>query len=200
MIRLFLLALCGFSLFSCSLTYHSEEPQVSHIPELVFSDARFVSYEDGKVSMILNASLLEQYQDDSALYGSQIHFTTYNKEGKLSSEGSSQMISADSSQKMYSLLGDVEIESLEEDVILKTDSIRWDGRTEQLITGGSDTISIRKGKNQGASEREADEAREGASSRIEMEGSGFSASGITMDFQFTGPVAGTIYTSPKEEE
>ena len=110
------------------------------------------------------------------------------------------MISADSSQKMYSLLGDVEIESFEEDVILKTDSISWDGRTEQLITGGSDTISIRKGKNQGASEREADEAREGASSRIEMEGSGFSASGVTMDFQFTGPVAGTIYTSPKEEE
>lgn len=200
MTRFFLLVLCVFSLFSCSLTYHSEEPQVSHIPELVFSDARFVSYEDGTVSMILDAYHLEQYQDDSALYGSLVHFTAYNKEGELSAEGSSQMISADSSRKMYSLLGDVEIESFEENVILKTDSISWDGRAEQLVTGSSDTISIRRGKDEEASEGETDETREGSSSRVEIEGSGFSASGVTMGFQFTGPVTGTIYTSSEEEE
>lgn len=200
MIRFFLLVLCGFFFFSCSLTYHSEEPQVSHIPELVFSDARFVSYEEGKVSMILEATLLEQYQDDSALYGSQVYFTTYNKEGEVSAEGQSQVISANSSRKKYSLLGNVEIESFEDDVIIKTDSISWDGRSEQLITGSSDTISIKKGKSETASENEVSEKTEGSSNRIEMEGSGFSASGLTMKFQFTGPVVGTIYTSKEEKE
>lgn len=200
MIRFFLLVLCGFFFFSCSLTYHSEEPQVSHIPELVFSDARFVSYEEGKVSMILEATLLEQYQDDSALYGSQVYFTTYNKEGEVSAEGQSQVISANSSRKKYSLLGDVEIESFEDDVIIKTDSISWDGRSEQLITGSSDTISIKKGKSETSSENEVSEKTEGSSNRIEMEGSGFSASGLTMKFQFTGPVVGTIYTSKEEKE
>ena len=173
---------------------------MSHIPELVFSDARFVSYDEGRVSMILETSLLEQYQNDSALYGSQVHFTTYNEEGELSAEGSSQMISANSSQKLYSLLGDVEIESFEENMIVRTDSISWDGRTEQLVTGSTDTISIKKGTSEESPKTGAGEKKEGSSNRIEMEGSGFSASGLTMSFQFTGPVAGTIYSSKKEKE
>lgn len=214
MARSFLLGLWALCLFSCSLTYQSEDPDVSHVPELVFSDAHFVSYEDGKVSIVLEAGVLEQYQDHSALYGSQIRFASYDKEGKLSAEGRSQMISANSSDKLYSLLGGVEIESFEEDVLFQAESISWDGRSEQLVTGTADIMHLTKGSRlqedggleaaENAGLAEANNAGPtvaqnaegaGSSTRIEMEGSGFSASGITMSFQFSGPVSGTIHTS-----
>lgn len=191
MFRFLLLIFCGFSLFSCSLTYDSEEPQVSHIPELVFSDARFVSYEDGRISMMLETALLEQYQEDSSFYGSQVRFITYNKDGDKSAEGHCQMISANDGEDIYSLLGSVEIESFEENVLLQAESVSWNGQTEQLITGNSETISIRKGNSE-------EEGR--SSNKIEMKGRSFSASGLTMEFQFAGPVSGTISTSNEKEE
>ncbi len=185
--RFFLLFLWGIFLCSCSLTYQSEEPEVAHIPELVFSDARYMRYQEGKVSLVLEAAHLEQYQEDDALYGSQVHFSTYNDEGMLSAEGSSQLISADSSSEVYALLGQVEIKSFEENLILQAQSLHWNGKTEQLVTGASDILEIKKGTAEGESD----------STSIELTGTGFSASNVTMDFQFTGPVSGTIYTTTK---
>ena len=193
--RLFLLVLGSLFLFSCSLTYKSEEPDVTHVPELVFSNARYVSYQEGKVSMVLDADILEQYQNDGALYGSQVFFTTYNKEGELSAEGRSQMISANNSDELYALLGQVEIQSFEEDLVIKADSLSWDGKAEQLVTGALDTIELKKN-----SKAEAVSSQDGeqSSSRMELTGTGFSASGSTMDFQFTGAVSGKIYTNKTE--
>ena len=192
--RLLILALGSLSLFSCSLTYKSEEPDVTHVPELVFSNARYVSYQEGKVSMVLDADILEQYQNDGALYGSQVFFTTYNKEGELSAEGRSQMISANNSDELYALLGQVEIQSFEEDLVIKADSLSWDGKMEQLVTGALDTIELKKNNNGESSSQNGGTA----SSRMELTGTGFSASGSTMDFQFTGAVSGKIYTNKTE--
>lgn len=183
--RFLLLFLWGIFLCSCSLTYQSEEPETTHVPELVFSDARYVRYQEGKVSLVLEAALLEQYQEDGALYGSQIHFSTYNDEGSVAAEGSCQLISADSSSELYALLGQVEIKSFEENLVLQAHSLHWNGKTEQLITGNSDALEIKRGVAEG----------EASSTSIELVGTGFSASSVTMDFQFAGPVSGIIYTT-----
>ena len=82
MARFFLLALWGLFLCSCSLNYQSEVAEVAHVPELVFSQARYVNYQEGRVSMVLEAAVLEQYQEDGALYGSQVHFSTVTVEGE----------------------------------------------------------------------------------------------------------------------
>ena len=190
MARLLLLALWGLFLCSCSLTYQSQEPEVAHVPELVFSQARYVSYQDGKVSLVLEAAVLEQYQKDGALYGSQVHFSTYNDEEKLSAEGSCQLISADSSSERYALLGQVEITSFDENLTLHTQSLSWDGKTQQLITDAQDTLELKKGTAQEAA----------PSTSIELTGSGFSASGVTGNFQFTGAVSGKIYTATAKGE
>ena len=163
---------------------------MAHVPELVFSQARYVSYQEGKVSLVLEAAVLEQYQKDGALYGSQVHFSTYNDEEKLSAEGRCQLISADSAKEQYALLGQVEITSFEENLTLHTQSLSWDGKTQQLITDTQDTLELKKGA-----------AQESApSTSIELTGSGFSASGITGNFQFTGAVSGKIYTTTAEGE
>ena len=190
MARFFLLALWGLFLCSCSLNYQSEVAEVAHVPELVFSQARYVNYQEGRVSMVLEAAVLEQYQEDGALYGSQVHFSTYNDEGKLSAEGSCQLISADSSNEQYALLGQVEIKSFEENLILQTQSLSWDGKIQQLVTGLQDTLEITRGATQ----------EEATSTSIELVGSGFSASGVTGNFQFASAVSGKIYTATTEGE
>lgn len=145
--------------------------------------------------MVLDAEILEQYQDDGALYGSQVFFTTYNKEGALSAEGHSQMISANNSDKLYALLGQVEIQSFEEDLVIKANSLNWDGKSEQLVTGALDSIELKKNNQEDASSSQDGES---SASRMELTGTGFSASGSTMDFQFTGAVSGKIYTNTTE--
>ena len=145
--------------------------------------------------MVLDADILEQYQNDGALYDSQVFFTTYNKEGELSAEGRSQMISANNSDELYALLGQVEIQSFEEDLVIQSDSLSWDGKAEQLVTGALDTIELKKNsKAEAASSQDGEQS----SSCMELTGTGFSASGSTMDFQFTGAVSGKIYTNKTE--
>lgn len=200
MVRFLLLGISIFSLVSCSLSYEVEEPQVSHIPELVFTDVEYLDYEDGMVSMMMHGKQLEQYRDDNALYGREISFSTYDQEGAVSAEGHSDMISINTSGKRYSLLGDVFVNSLEEDFALRAQSLKWDGVREQLAAGVGDAIELVRGNRQrevsfgGAARQEG-----GGTSRIEMTGIGFSASAVSRSFQFSGEVSGTIYTRKKQD-
>lgn len=202
MVRFLLLALSIFPLAACSLSYKVEEPQVSHIPELVFTDVEYLDYEDGKVSMMMKSSQLEQYRDDSALYGRAVSFSTYNQGGELSARGSSQMISVNTSDKQYSLLGDVFIDSIQDDMMVRTQSLRWDGVGEQLVSGTSDTLELVRGS-RGVDSAQQDASRQSqeaeSTSRIEMTGIGFSASAVSRSFQFSGEVTGTIYTRKKQD-
>lgn len=203
MARFLLLALSLFSLAACSLSYKVEEPQVSHIPELVFTEVEYLSYEDGTVRMQMGSSQLEQYRDDNALYGKGVSFSTYNRKGELSATGRSQMISVNTADKQYSLLGDVFIESIQEDMVVRAQALRWDGTDEQLTAGGNDTLELVRGKGaaspQEASSSAGSSQKSERSSRIEMTGIGFSASGVSRSFQFSGEVSGTIYTRKKED-
>ena len=126
----------------------------------------------------------EDYQHGKA------HAHGVNDEEKLSAEGSCQLISADSSSERYALLGQVEITSFEENLTLHTQSLSWDGKTQQLVTDVQDTLELKKGTAQEAA----------PSTSIELTGSGFSASGVTGNFQFTGAVSGKIYTATAKGE
>lgn len=200
--RFLLLALSLFPLAACSLSYKVEEPQVDHIPELVFTEVEYLSYEDGTVRMQMGSSQLEQYRDDNAFYGRDVAFSTYNREGKLTAMGRSQLISVNTADKQYSLLGDVFIDSIQDDMMVRSSSLKWDGVGEQLVSGASDTLELVRGS------RELDSAQQDASrrsqeveraSRIEMTGIGFSASAVSGSFQFSGEVSGTIYTRKKQD-
>jgi hypothetical protein len=105
------------------------------------------------------------------------------------------MISANNSDKLYALLGQVEIQSFEEDLVIKANSLSWDGKSEQLVTGALDSIELKKNNQEDASSSQDGES---SASRMELTGTGFSASGSTMDFQFTGAVSGKIYTNTTE--
>ncbi|MBQ4330917.1 MAG: LPS export ABC transporter periplasmic protein LptC, partial [Spirochaetaceae bacterium] len=149
MVRFLLLVLSVFSLAACSLSYKVEEPQVDHIPELVFTEVEYLSYEDGRVRMQMGSTQLEQYRDDNALYGKDVSFSTYNQDGDLSAQGHSQMISVNSTDQQYSFLGDVFIDSLQEDLVVRAQSLHWDGIDQQLTSGVRDTLELVRGSSSG---------------------------------------------------
>lgn len=198
MSRFFLLLTSGIFFLSCSLTYREAEPEVSHIPELIFSDAEYISYEEGKTSMVLQTNLLEQYREDSSFYASNVSFSTYTEEGELSAQGYCEMISVDSDDKHYTLLGNVVVDSIEEDMVFKAHSMQWDGKSEQLVTSSSDSINLVRGKRRWDKGGTAED-KEGADTWIEMTGVGFSSSATSVSFDFSGKVSGFIYTRKKQD-
>lgn len=195
MVRFLLLVLSVFSLAACSLSYKVEEPQVDHIPELVFTEVEYLSYEDGRVRMQMGSTQLEQYRDDNALYGKDVSFSTYNQDGDLSAQGHSQMIAVNSTDQQYSFLGDVFIDSLQEDLVVRAQSLHWDGIDQQLTSGVRDTLELVRGSSSGGDDRQDGEA----TSRIELAGTGFSASAVSRSFQFSGGVSGVIVTGKQQD-
>ena len=56
---IFLSALCG-----CSLKYGTPSYDEQNVPEFSFDDVKFNRFEDGNISMSLEAAGIEQYTDD----------------------------------------------------------------------------------------------------------------------------------------
>lgn len=185
----FFISICLF--FSCSLKYTEDEPEISGVPELVFSDSNYYSYEDGVLYSQMKADLLEQYHEETTMYGRQVTFKTYDKEGGVSAEGSCDLISSNTSSDYYMLLGDVKITSYQENISINGDSLKWNGRTEQLVSGAGETIYIEKGQ---------DANKTSELTKMDVSGSDFSASGLSGSFQFLGPVSGKIHLQQNETQ
>jgi LPS export ABC transporter protein LptC len=163
----------------CSLKY-SEDVRSAEgsVPEFVFSDADFSRYEDSKNTLSMHAKRLEQYKGGNKTYADNIQFKTRDKDGNVDTEGACGLLSSDSSQKEYSLYDGIKIYNHSRNIQIDADQLRWNGKNEQLTSGRNDTITIKK---------------EGTTIR----GSGFSASGVSNEFVFTGAVSGTVDTTDK---
>lgn len=159
------------NLLGCSLKYDVNYQDESNVPEFVFTDANFNRYEDSKKTMSLKASRLEQYSDGKSMYAKDVAFSITNKEGEVTTEGSCSLLSSDSKDERYVLYDNIEIDNKKDDLKVSADTLRWDGKTEQLTSSRTDNVTIKKGK-------------------TTMQGSGFSASGVSKKFSFTGVVTG----------
>ena len=76
--------------------------------------------------------------------------------------------------------GNIQVSSKEDNVKFYSDSLKWNAKTEQLTSGKSNTVKIEK-----------DDAT--------IYGSGFSASGVSKSFSFSGSVSGEIITKDNSE-
>jgi hypothetical protein len=90
-------------------------------------------------------------------------------------EGSCNFIGANTDSELYSLYGDIKLFSKEQNVNFFADELKWNGKTEQLVGGKSDTVRIEK-------------------DNTVIIGSGFAASGVSGNFSFSGSVSGDIET------
>ena len=163
-------------LSSCSLKYTETVHSEDKVPEFVFEDTKMIRYENRKATLEVSAASLEQYKNTNETYGKDISFISYDKDGKVETEGSCGIIYADTQKKLYELYDDIELYNAPEKVRFQASALKWNGRSEQLTSGRSDMVKIEKDD-------------------TIMRGSGFSASGISKTFSFRGNITGTIETS-----
>ena len=140
-----------------------------------------IRYESNKPTLEVSAGVLEQYKDSNSSYAKDIAFKSYDKEGKLITEGSCGLLYADTDKKIYELYDDINLYNVDEKMRFYANSLKWNERTEQLMSGRGDMVKVEKDD-------------------TVMRGSGFSASGISKTFSFKGNVVGTIETTEDEEK
>lgn len=150
------------------------------VPEFSFENATFTRTEDSKVTMEMSAARLEQYKGGNSTYAQDVEFTLYD-DGKVTTQGSCGFLGADSSAEIYNLHDDIYLDSPEKEVKVHARNLKWDGKTEQLTSGRSDSVTV-----------ETD--------TVKVIGSGFSASGVSSSFSFSGIVSGDITQEDKQEE
>lgn len=168
-------------LVSCSLKYDSPSQSEEFAPEFMFTEAQYITVEDGKTSTFLTAKTLERYKDGKATYGQNVTFKTFDKDGKAESEGKCGLLSSNSKNDTYVLYDDISITNTKEDISITADVLKWNGKSEQLTSDRNDLITVTKGK-------------------TIIQGSGFSASGISKKYSFTGTVTGIAQTDENQGE
>ncbi len=166
---------------SCSLKYSESVNVEDKVPEFIFEDTQLIRYEADQPTIEVHAERLEQYKNSSESYAQDIQFKAYDKEGNLTTEGSCGLLSADTSSKRYGLYDNITVNNLEEKMKFSAESLYWNATTEQLISGRGDMVKVEKDD-------------------ITIRGAGFSSSGISKEFSFTGNVVGNIVTKDEAEE
>ena len=176
-------SLCAACLLlsSCSLKYSESVNVDDKVPEFVFEDTQLIRYESNKPTLEVHAGVLEQCKNSNESYAKDIEFKSYDDDGKLSTEGACGYLSADTDKDLYALYDNITVNNIEEKMKFYANSLSWNSATEQLVGGRGDMVKVEKDD-------------------IIIRGSGFSSSGISKEFSFTGNVVGNIETKDDELE
>ncbi len=166
--------------FSCSVKYEETVRAEDVVPEFTFTQVDLNRYESNKLTVKFTAEKLEQYKNSSESFAKNIEFSSYNKKNELTTEGSCNLLAANTDTEIYTLFDNIQVSSKEDNVKFYSDSLKWNAKTEQLTSGKSNTVKIEK-----------DDAT--------IYGSGFSASGVSKSFSFSGSVSGEIITKDNSE-
>lgn len=178
MLKLFkFLSAIIFSLLmlSCSLKYDEAANTENISPELQFTKVDYKRYKEKKLDTEIKADQLERYRNDGSAYARNTEFYAWNKEQNLTTEGSCALLGIDSENDIYTLFNSIFLHNIEQNFQLKASNLKWNGKTEQLTSGINDTVYLIRDD-------------------IEIEGTGFSASGISRSFNFENSISGTIFT------
>lgn len=166
---------------SCSLKYSDTLDVDDSVPELLFTGTKITRYENDRITVEVEADTLEQYKDSSESYAKNLSFKSYDDENEVSTEGSCGYLFADTSKEVYELFSGIELYNHSDNTNFFADSLRWNKKSEQLTSGVNSTVKVEKDD-------------------TVMEGKGFSASGISKTFSFSGGVNGDIETSENDDE
>lgn len=173
-----LLAVICFS--SCSLKYDSEVSAEDVNPEFVFYETKMTRYENNKKTAEVYADQLEEYKNSDIAYAKNVTFKTFDNKQENDTEGFCGLLYADTANDIYELYDGIRLFSKKNDAVFRANILRWNAASEQLTSGRTDMVRIEK---------------DGTA----IVGSGFSASGVSGKYYFTGSVSGSIETENKKE-
>lgn len=171
--KVFLLILSTVLFFSCSLKYGENVNVEDSTPEFVFQDTTITRYEDKKITVEISAGTLEQYKDSSETFAKDVEFTAYDDDGEVRTDGTCGYLFTDTDKEIYELYDNIELYNHDDETKFFADVLKWNAKNEQLTSGRGNNVRIE-------------------TEDTVMHGSGFSASGISKTFVFTGSVTGDI--------
>ena len=175
-----LISIILISGFSCSLKYDEVVNAEESNPEFVFTHARMIRYKKAEESVEVYADSIEQYKDSDQTYAKNVSFTTYDDNQAVETEGSCGYVYADSEKEIYELYDGIKLYNKAQNTNFFANTLKWNGKTEQLTGGKRDTAKIEK-------------------DGTVIYGTGFSASGVSKTFSFSGTVSGEIEAKDKEQ-
>ena len=178
--RLFTGIILAVAAASCSVNYDNIYDTEGTVPELMLDEAVFKRVKDSKVSSEIQSKRLEEFKDSGTVLAQDIQFESRNDEGDVNSFGSAGLMKADTNKEIYEFYNGIHIEAPDRGVVIDGDSLRWNGKTEQLSGEKEKSVTIKK-------------------DGVTLSGSGFSASAVSESFSFASNVGG-VYVDKKEDE
>ena len=178
--RLFTGIILSVAAASCSVNYDNIYDTEGTVPELMLDEAVFKRVKDSKVSSEIQSKRLEEFKDSGTVLAQDIQFESRNDEGDVNSFGSAGLMKADTKNEVYEFYNGIRIEAPDRGFVIYGDSLRWNGKTEQLTGEKTKPVTIKK-------------------DGVTLSGSGFSASAVSESFSFSSNVGG-VYVDEKEDE
>lgn len=168
-------------LSSCSLKYGEEVAYDDVNPQFVFGKTEFTRYENHEKKANVSAEKIEKYKKSDSVYAQNVRFVTYDSFGKGDSEGECGLLFADNSNGLYELYDSIRLFSQNYNASFYAKSLKFNSKNEQLVSGRGETVRIEK-------------------KDTVIYGSGFSASGVTGNYSFTGTVSGELSSESDSNE
>lgn len=180
LLKSLIILLFAYNFFSCSLNYGTEKTSEETVPEFSFLNSNYNKYEENKLSIEMKAKKMEQYKTNGDTYAESVVFKTYNDDGTVDTEGSCNLLSSNTKTKKYSLFDNIEINIYDQEMILFATSLYFNGTTEQLTSSQTENVLIKK-------------------KDTEIEGIGFSASGVSKKYAYDSNIKGKIISEETDE-
>lgn len=177
-----LLSAIFFAIFAgCSVDYGTVSDSEDFVPELMLDDARFSRIEKGQTTAQVSSERLEEFKGSGKVFAQKIQFETKNANGETTATGKAGLMRADTDAELYEFFEGIEIRSETHNVNISGESLKWNGKTEQLVGERGKEITIEK-------------------DGISLSGQDFSASAVSEQFSFGAEVHGIYIDKEKEEE
>lgn len=180
LLKSLIILLFVYNFFSCSLNYGTEKTSEETVPEFSFLNSNYNKYEENKLSIEMKAKKMEQYKTNGDTYAESVVFKTYNDDGTVDTEGSCNLLSSNTKTKKYSLFDNIEINIYDQEMIVFATSLYFNGTTEQLTSSQTENVLIKK-------------------KDTEIEGIGFSASGVSKKYAYDSNIKGKIISEETDE-
>lgn len=164
----------------CSVDYGTVYESESSVPELMLDNANFSRIEQGQTTAQISSERLEKFKNSGKVFAQNIRFETRDENGETNATGKAGLMSADTDEEIYEFFGGIEIRSETHNVRISGESLKWNGKTEQLVGERGKEITIEK-------------------DGITLSGQDFSASAVSERFSFGAEVRGSYVDEEKAE-
>ena len=179
--RIFLAAIFFAIFASCSVDYGMGAESEDFVPELMLDDARFSRIDQGQATAQVSSERLEKFKGSGKVFAQNIQFETKDSNGETTATGKAGLMCADTDAELYEFFDGIEIRSETHNVNISGESLKWNGKTEQLVGERGKEITIEK-------------------DGVSLSGQDFSASAVSEQFSFGTEVHGTYIDKEAEEE